>query len=114
MEYAFNLSPEVADQSALPQFHLQTQSVNGQPGTYLTVQFPCQLGTSNLTYIVQGSSDLISWSDLCTVSGTNAPGGPGFVSESGTGYLRQVTARDNVSVQQAAAARFVRFKLVWN
>ncbi len=114
MEYAFNLSPEAADQSALPQFHLQTQIVNGQPGTYLTVQFPCQLGTGNLTYIVQGSSDLISWSDLCTVSGTNAPGGPGFVSESGTGYLRQVTARDNVSVQQAAAARFVRFKLVWN
>jgi hypothetical protein len=114
MEYAFNLSPEVADQSALPQIHLQTQTVNGQPGTYLTVQFPRQLGTSNLTYILQGSSDLISWTNLFTATGTNSPSGPGFISESGTGYLRQDVACDIVSVQQASGARFVRFKLVWN
>jgi hypothetical protein len=114
MEYAFNLSPEVADQSALPQFHLQTQTVNGQPGTYFTVQFPRQLGTSNLTYILQGSSDLISWTNLFTATGTNSPSGPGFISESGTGYLRQDVACDIVSVQQASGARFVRFKLVWN
>ena len=114
MEYAFNLSPEVADQSALPQIHLQTQTVNGQPGTYLTVQFPRQLGTSNLTYILQGSSDLISWTNLFTATGTNSPSGPGFISESGTGYLRQDVACDIVSVQQASGARFVRFKLIWN
>jgi endoglucanase len=114
MEYAFNLSPEVPDQSALPQFHLQTQTVNGQPGTYLTVQFPRQLGTTNLTYILQGSDDLMTWAPLCTAAGTNQPTGPGFISESGTGYLRQVLARDSVSVQQASGARFVRFKLVWN
>jgi hypothetical protein len=114
MEYAFDLSPEVADQSALPQFQLRPQTVNGQPGTYLTVQFTRQLGTSNLTYIVQGSPDMRSWTNLCTAVGANSPGGPGFISESGTGYKRQVLARDLVSCETAATARFVRFKLVWD
>ena len=88
--------------------------MNGQPGTYLTVQFPRQLGTSNLTYILQGSSNLISWTNVFTATGTNSPSGPGFISESGTGYLRQDVACDIVSIQQATSARFVRFKLVWN
>jgi hypothetical protein len=114
MEYAFNLSPEVADQPALPQFHLQSQIVNSQPGTYLTIQFLRQLGTSNLTYVVQGSADLITWSNLCTAAGTNLPTGPGFVSETGTGYQRQVLACDVVATENAANARFVRFKLIWN
>jgi endoglucanase len=114
LEYAFNLSPETADQSALPQFQLQSHVVDGQPGTYLTAQFLRQLGTSNLTYIVQGSADLISWTNLCTAAGASAPSGPGFVSESGTGYQRQVVARDTVASESAPGARFVRFKLVWN
>ena len=114
MEYAFDLSPETADQSALPEFRLESQTVSGQPGTYLTVQFLRQLGTSNLTYVVQSSADLVAWSDLCTATGTNAPSGPGFLSESGTGYQRQVLACDTVPVEAAAGARFVRFKLVWN
>jgi hypothetical protein len=114
LEYAFNLSPEVADQSALPQFQLQPQTVGGQPGTYLTIQFLCQLGTSNLTYVVQGSADLITWTDLCTATGSSAPSGPGFISETGTSYQRQVVACDTVPVENGATARFVRFKLVWN
>jgi hypothetical protein len=114
MEYAFDLSPEVADQSALPQFQLRSQIVNGQPGTYLIVQFTRQLGTSNLTYIVQGSPDMRSWTNLCTAAGANPPSGPGFISESGTSYKRQVLARDLVPCETAATPRFVRFKLVWN
>lgn len=114
MKYAFNLSPEVADKSALPQFQLQTQTLNGQTGTYFTVQFLHQLGSTNLTYILQGSPDLVTWTPLCTAAGTNRPTGPGFISESGTGYQRQVLACDNVSVQQSSGARFFRFKLIWN
>jgi hypothetical protein len=114
MEYAFDLSPEVADSSALPQFHLVSQTNNGASGAFLTVQFPRQLGTTNLTYVLQGSSDLLSWTDLCTAAGTNPPSGPGFVSETGTAYKRQVVARDIVAAQTAARPRFVRFKLVWN
>ena len=115
MEYAFDLSPETADRSVLPQSQMRSQTVNGSLGTYyLTVQFPRQLGTSNLTYVVQGSSDLLTWTDLCTAEGTNPPAGPGFISESGTGYKRLVTARDIVASETATSARFVRFKLAWN
>ncbi len=92
---------------------MQHQVVNGQPGTYLTVQFLRQLGATNLTYILQGSSDLNAWSDQCTATGTNAPAGPGFLSQSGTSYQRQILACDTVSVESSASARFVRFKLVW-
>jgi hypothetical protein len=114
MEYAFDLSPEVPDRSALPQFRLVSQTNNGASGAFLTVQFPRQLGTTNLIYILQGSSDLRSWTDLCTAAGTNPPSGPGFVSETGTSYKRQVVARDTVAAQTATRPRFVRFKLVWN
>jgi hypothetical protein len=114
LEYAFNLSPEAPDSSSLPEFKLAPQVLNGQPGTYLTVRFLRQLGATNLTYILEGSPDLITWSDLCTVAGTNAPGGPGFISESGTGYQRQIVACDTARSESSAMARFVRFKLVWH
>jgi len=114
LEYAFGLSPEAPDASAMPQFQLQSQVLNGQPGTYLTVQFLHQLGATNLTYILQGSSDLLAWSDLCTAAGTNAPIGPGFIAETGTAYQRQIVACDTVSALSSAHARFVRFKLVWH
>ncbi len=114
LEYAFNLSPEAPDSSSLPEFRLQSQVLNGQPGTYLTVGFLHQLGATNLTYVLQGSSDLIAWSDLCTAAGTNAASGPGLISESGTGYQRQILACDTVPSESSAYARFVRFKLVWH
>jgi hypothetical protein len=47
-------------------------------------------------------------------AGTNAPTGPGLISESGTGYQRQSVACDTVPSESAATARFVRFKLVWH
>jgi hypothetical protein len=113
-EYAFDLSPLAADQANLPQFSFQPHNVFGQMGTYLTVRFPRQLGATNLTYALQGSEDLSNWTALCTVSGTNTPSGPGFLAESGSGYLRQVSARDTVALGNMTAARFVRFRLVSN
>ena len=113
-EYAFNLSPQVNDISSLPRFQLQSHNVNGTNGTYLTVQFPRQLGATNLTYILQGSSNLVTWTALCTAASTNPPAGPGFISESGTAYKRTILARDLVPVERATSSRFVRFELLWN
>jgi hypothetical protein len=72
------------------------------------------MGATNLTYVLQGSSDLTNWTDLCTVAGTNVPAGPGFISQIGTGTLRQVQARDIQAVESATTPRFFRFKLVVN
>ena len=113
-EYAFNLSPQVNDTSSLPQFQLQAHNVNGTNGTYLTVQFPRRLGATNLTYVLQGSSNLVTWTALCTAAATNPPAGPGFISENGTAYQRTILARDLVPVERAVSPRFVRFKLLWN
>jgi hypothetical protein len=57
-----------------------------------------------MTYIVQTSGDLANWSDVCTASGVATATGGGFLSETGTGYLRIVTARDVVESRQ----RFMR------
>ena len=114
MEYAFGLSPVMADASALPRFQLQSQNVSGQTNTYLTVQFLRQMGATNLTYMVESSTNLSNWASVCTIAGTNPPTGPGFVQQIGTGYQRQVVARDTVPVESAVSARFIRFKLVWN
>jgi endoglucanase len=112
VEYAFNLSPLADDRGSLPQFSLQSHTVNNMAGTYLTMEFPRQMGATNLTYVLEGSTDLSAWSAACTINGTNPPAGPGFISETGTGYLRQVRARDTASVETTPAARFVRIRLV--
>ncbi|MFO1477330.1 MAG: glycoside hydrolase family 9 protein [Verrucomicrobiota bacterium] len=114
MEYAFNLSPQTNDAPALPQFSLQPWASGPQTNTFLTVQFPRQLGQSNLTYVVEASEDLVTWSSLFSATGTNTPAGPGFVSESGTAYLRQETVHDTAAVETSIAPRFVRFRLVLN
>ena len=114
MEYAFDLSPLVADQASLPQFTVQRHPFGGGQQRFLTIQFPRQLGATNLTYTVQGSSNLVHWTAVCTVSGTNTPVGPGFVSQSGTDYLRQVTARDIVPIESGASMRYIRFVLTLN
>jgi hypothetical protein len=114
VEYAFNLSPQAHDLAGLPQFALQSHNVNGTNGTYLTVQFLRQLGSTNLGYVLEGSDDLTTWTPVCTIAGTNNPGGPGFISETGTAYQRTIVARDTVPVEQAAGSRFARFRLVWN
>lgn len=112
-EYAFNLSPLLADASSLPDFELQQHMVEGETGTYLTVLFRRQLGSTNLTYILEGSTNLLDWTPFCTAAGTGDPIGPGFISETGTGYERQVLARDTAPVESTLGARFVRFTMVW-
>jgi hypothetical protein len=112
-EFGLGLSPRSADAPAAPQFSLQPHAVGGQTHRYLTVQFLRQMGSTNLTYMVQGSSDLVNWTALCTATGTNLPAGTGFVSQGGTGYERQVVARDTVPADTGTTPRYVRLRLAW-
>lgn len=113
LAYGFNLDPRTATMAAVPRPRLESRTVNGVPGTYLSIEFTRQLGTPALTYRWQHSTDLVTWSDLCVASGTNRPSGPGFVREIGTAYRRQVLASDLVPVEAGVTARFVRFRLEW-
>jgi len=113
-DFGLESSPLVAEPVGPPSFRLQPHAVGGQTNHYLTVQFLRQMGSSNLTYTVQGSADLVNWSTLCTAEGANLPTGPGFVSQTGTSYQRQVVARDSVASETATGPRFIRLRLTWN
>ncbi len=103
-EFAFSLAPTGSNTKTIPTPSPQTHNVAGQNRRFLTVTFPRQLSTGDMTYIVQASGDLTTWTDVCSATGTAAPTGPGFVSQTGTGYQRTVTARDTVE----GVRRFLR------
>jgi hypothetical protein len=88
-------------------------AVRGATNQYLTVQFTRQLGETRLAYVFEGTSDFVDWLPLCTAQGAGPPQGPGFVSETGTGYQRTVVARDHFEPHLPPATRFVRLRLLW-
>ncbi|HSH95298.1 MAG TPA: hypothetical protein VK968_14235 [Roseimicrobium sp.] len=109
-EFAFALAPANSNSGLVPTPTPQTYNIGGQDRRFLTITFPRQLSTGDLTYVVQASGDLTNWIDVCTASGIAAPTGPGFVSQSGTGYLRTITARDTVEADK----RFLRIRVLKN
>jgi hypothetical protein len=98
MEYALNGSPTRHD--APPTLVFQTLTVNGTPGVYATVTLPRHLSTGDISYEVQGSSDLVQWDTLCTAAGQSTPSGSGFVSETGTATPRTLLVRTPSPVAQ--------------
>lgn len=111
LKYAFGLDPNVANAAQLPRPVVQNHVVAGNAQPYLTITFPRQIGTGNLTYTVEVSGDLgNTWTTVCTAAGTANASGAGFVSELSQGAVHLVTARDVVAVT-AAARRFVRVRV---
>lgn len=109
-EFAFDLSPIVPDSERLPKGLAKSHTVNSETRQYLTITFPRHLSTGDLTYIVEASADLRDWTPVCTAAARNAPTGPGFVSEQGTGYLRSITARDTQPID-SEVKRFLRVRV---
>jgi endoglucanase len=110
-EFGFDLAPTGSNAASLPVPVVSTHVVAAQPGRYLTVTFPRRLG-ANLTYTVEGSTDLGSWSPVCVATGASHPTGAGFVAQNGTGLLRTVIARDTVDVAGPAnLRRFLRVRV---
>jgi hypothetical protein len=67
---------------------------------------------TDLTYIVQGSSDLTNWSDLGTSSGGAVTTGLGFVAETGSAPNFTVEIRDTVPYDPSPMTkRFLRLKV---
>jgi hypothetical protein len=108
LEYALNLNPTVANPAGLP-----VAAIKNYSGTnYLSLTFTRSSVATDLTYTVQGSSDLNNWSDLASSTGGAPTIGAGFVSETGAAPLITVEVRDTVpSDGTPGLKRFMRLKV---
>jgi hypothetical protein len=67
---------------------------------------------TDLTYIVQGSSDLVSWSNLGTSAAGATMSGVGFVGETGSAPTFTDEVRDTVPYNPSVPTpRFLRLKV---
>ena len=108
LEYALGLDPTTASVLGLPVVTLKNYS-----GTkYLSMTFNRSSLATDITYIVQGSSDLVNWTALGTSSGGAVTTGPGFVAETGSAPTFSVEVRDTVPFNpNGNVTRFVRLKI---
>jgi hypothetical protein len=108
LEYGLGLNPTVASLTGLPTVILKDYS-----GTkYLSMTFHRSSLATDLTYIVQGSSDLTTWTDLGSSVAGGTTSGPGFVVETGSAPNFTVEVRDTVPFDSnPLTKRFLRLKI---
>lgn len=105
IEYALGLDPANASISGLPVVTLKDYS-----GTkYLSMTLVRSSVATDITYVVQGSSDLVGWSDLGTSAAGTPMSGLGVVSEAGSAPTYTDEVRDTISL--GAVPRFLRLKV---
>ena len=112
-EFAFGRSPLEPDAAALAPPQIGTYLIAGQNRQFLTIRFPRRVG-AGLTYTVQASDDLATWTPVCVAAGSSAPAGAGFVAETGTGRIRWITARDDTAAGSPMVKRFMRVQVSKN
>lgn len=107
-EYGLGLNPTAASVSGLP-----VVSIKKYGGTnYLSMTFHRSSSATDLTYTVQGSSDLTNWTDLASSISGGQTSGAGFVSETGTAPNLTVEVHDTISTDNAPnGLRFIRLKI---
>jgi hypothetical protein len=108
MEYGLGLDPTIAELKGLPIVTLKDYS-----GTkYLSMLFNRSSLATDLTYIVQASSDLTTWTNLGTSSAGGMTSGAGFVTETGSAPSFTVEVRDTVPYDgNPLTKRFMRLKI---
>lgn len=108
LEYALGLDPTIVSLSGLP-----TVSLKDYSGTiYLSMLFHRSSLATDLSYIVQGSSDLVTWTDLGTSTAGGMTSGPGFVTETGSAPNFTVEVRDTVPDDgDPLTKRYLRLKV---
>ena len=108
LEYAFSLDPQVPSIVGIP-------TVRTNVGGYLEIQFTRNTASTDLTYTVQASSNLVTWTPIASsVAGAiTAPSGAHSAGESGAGAIRTVTVEDSQPVG-AGSPRFLRVSVTRN
>jgi hypothetical protein len=106
MEYAFGSNPAIAGDSA-------GMPVVSMPGSYLQVRFSLDATRSDLTYEVQASNDLVSWTTIARSPGgglmVDVGGGSRQIEDTGSGQ-RTVTVHDATDAG-SLKSRFLRLKI---
>ena len=106
-EYGLNLLPNVPNRTGLP-----ATTIKNYAGTnYLSITFTRMTTATDLTYTVQVSPDLATWTDVATSVAGAVTTGAGFVAETGTVPALTVEVRDTV-VATPGTKRFIRLKIV--
>ncbi|MGB8170449.1 MAG: PQQ-dependent sugar dehydrogenase [Chthoniobacteraceae bacterium] len=104
-EYAFAFSPLAADPADAS---VQVSSTYSGDDVVFTIIFRRDPRATELTYILETSSDLVTWTPLVTSVAGAAPTGTGFLFEgdaSGEAPVKNVFARETVPAGQNRYAR---------
>ena len=107
-EYAFNTDPLVSNATRSVSASLVT--TKGQ--RFLAMTFPIVTAATDITYRVEASTDLQTWLNGCTYSGTNRVTATAHTTEfarTGAG-LEAIIVRDNTPVG-AMPQRFLRLRV---
>lgn len=108
VEYGLGLNPTVAGVSGLPVVSIQKYGNSN----YVSMTFSRSTAATDLTYTVQASSDLVTWTDLASSVGGGPASGPGFVQETGLPPNVSVEVHDTVAFESAPGGRrFIRLKI---
>ena len=108
MEYALQLDPTKASLSGLPAVVIK--NYNGT--NYLSITFTRWSPATDITYIVEGSSDLSAWSQLASSVAGSPASGAGFVRETGSAPSVAVEVRDTVALTSVSGQkRFLRLRV---
>ena len=108
MAYALGLNPNTQNANLLPIAAIKNYA--GLPFVYLTFQRSSV--ATDLTYYVEASADLQSWTIIATSSGGAPTTGAGFVAETGSAPNFTVEVRDTQPVNaMTAPRRFLRLRV---
>ncbi|MBS0661021.1 MAG: hypothetical protein JSR82_22605 [Verrucomicrobia bacterium] len=108
LAYALGLSPVSGSANLLPTAAIKSYA--GVPYVYLT--FNRSSVATDLTYRVEASADLQTWTTIATSAAGAPTTGAGFVSETGTAPTFTVEVRDTQPVDPVTGARrFLRLQV---
>ena len=108
LEYALGLNPNSTSLVGIPVAQIKFYA--GVPYVYIT--FPRSSVASDLTYSVEASADLQTWTTIASSSGGAVTSGAGFVGETGAAPTFTVEVRDTQPVDPITGAkRFLRLRV---
>jgi len=105
LEYAFNSSPTSADRNILPTTANTLNAADGKH--YFTYTYRRRIVPGTLTYVIQSSADLSSWSAVAAQNLQQV----GSATATGDGVSEVVTFRLLPALEDAPAASFVRLQV---